>query len=183
MARRQRAPSFLSGLLKLVALVAVAGAAGAAIGAGLPQLSGDDAQRSAPASITTTGPAPPPSAQLELRVLAAILRPAGTPSGRRRQRARLVVRLRAQNRGRTSVGLNDPILRVGSVRVGLDPATGRSGSLATIAAGEARSFTLRYELSGDATPKATRDRRARLDVGAQSVAVRLTVGAAVQPSP
>jgi hypothetical protein len=113
--------------------------------------------------------------------LGAVLRPAGTPSGRRRQRARLVMRVRARNGGATPVTLGAPILRVGSVRIRLDRAGNPRGRrLGTLAAGEAKSVTLRYELSGNATPKVTRDRRARLVVGARSVPLRVRVGAPIR---
>jgi hypothetical protein len=214
MADRRRGRSFVRGLLKLLALVAVAGGAGAAIGMGLVALSDDEglsapstataqtapaptgaaavAARTAatlatspPVRVTTTTHGPPPApAAVRLHILGAVLRPSGTPSGRRRQRARLVMRVRARNGGEKPVTLGAPILRVGRVRIRLDRAADLPrGRLGTLAAGAARSVTLRYELSGDATPKVTRDRRARLDVGARSVALRVTVGAPLPSAP
>jgi len=141
-----------------------------------------------PTATTTSTPTPlttarRPPAQVQLRVLGAILHTAATPSGRRRQRARLIMRVRAQNSGENSVTLDDPILRVGSVRIRLDRAANPPETqLGTIAAGDTKSVTLRYELSGDATPKVTRDRRARLDIGGQSLSLRVRVGAPVRPS-
>ncbi|MBA3746626.1 MAG: hypothetical protein H0W96_03925 [Solirubrobacterales bacterium] len=190
MARGRRAQSFVRSLLELLALVAVAGGTGVLIGMALAQLSDDEP--TTPVATTTSTPTPTPTtparrppapAQVQLRVLGAILRPAGTPSGRRRQRARLIMRVRAQNSGENSVTLDDPILRVGSVRIRLDRAANPPETqLGTIAAGDTKSVTLRYELSGDATPKVTRDRRARLDIGGQSLSLRVRVGAPVRPS-
>jgi hypothetical protein len=133
---------------------------------------------------TTTTARPPASAAVQLKVLGAVLRPAGTPSGRRRQRARLIMRIRARNGGATAVTLGAPILRVGRVRIRLDRAgNAPDRPLGTLAAGEAKSVTLRYELSGDVTPKVTRDRRARLEVGGRSMTLRVQVGAPLRSAP
>jgi hypothetical protein len=139
---------------------------------------------SPPRTTTTTTPRPPASSAPGLRILGAVLRPSGTPSGRRRQRARLVMRVRARNGGPRAVTLDTPILRIGSVRTRPDGAANpRDAPFGTLAAGEAKSVTLRYELSGDATPKVTRDRRARLDVGTRSVALRVKVGGPIPSAP
>lgn len=211
MAGGQRGHAGVRGLLKLVALVGVAGGTGVGIGLGLAQLSDNELAVPAPGTatsaaarpaaaatvasrtttrqttspsgpVTSTTPAASPSAQVDVRILGAILRPAGQRSGRQRQRARLIMRVRARNGGAKAVTLDDPILRVGSVRIRLDAnANPPETRLGTLAADETKSVTLRYELAGDATPKVTRDRRARIDVGAQSVPLRVKVGAPLRP--
>ncbi len=113
-------------------------------------------------------------------MLGAVLRPAGTLSGRRRQRARLIMRVRVHNSGESRVTLGSPILRVGSVRIPLDPGNPPEARFGTLGAGEAESVTLRYELGGDSTPKVIRDRRARLDVAGQSLPLRVRVGPPVR---
>jgi len=212
MARGSRARSSLEGLLRLLAMVAVAGGVGVGLGMALTQLSDDDelsapapspgaaASTTTPGAGTTTVAAPttpaattattpprttptrPSSARVRLRVLGAILRPAGTASGRRSQRARLIMRVRAQNSGQDGATLGAPVLRVGSVRVKLDPvANSPQARFVELGAGEARSFTLRYELGGAATPKVTRDRRARLSIGTRSVPLRVRIGEPLRP--
>ena len=115
-------------------------------------------------------------------MLGAILRPAGTPSGRRRQRARLIMRLHARNAGKRPARLGRPTLRVGSVRIKLDRAANPPQvRFERLGAGDTESFTLRYELAGDATPKVIRDRRARLDVGTRSIPMRVRIGEPVRP--
>lgn len=129
----------------------------------------------APAARTTTTPgdAPSPFAQVRVSVLDARLFTDGTPSGRRDQRARVTVRLRAENAGGRSVILPPAILRVGSVRV---PAHADAGSrFDPLAAGASQTVTLRFPLAAAATPKVVRDRRARILIAGRSVALRVTL--------
>ena len=149
-----RAAFFLRSLLKLLAIVLIAGALGFALGTGLSTLS-EQSDPGAPAAGTETAtppattstatvasssPAPPtqttapqsaspsPLAQVRVSVLDARMFTDSTPSGRRRQSARVTVRLRAANAGAQRVKLRRPILRVGSVRIHAGPTAGPSGA-------------------------------------------------------
>jgi len=130
-----------------------------------------------PAAPTTTTPdaSASPLAEVSVSVLDARLFTDGTPSGRRDQRARLTVRLRAENAGGRRAILPPPILRVGSVRIPADAPAGTETPDEPLPAGTQRTMTLRFSLSGEATPKLVRDRRARLLIAGQSVAMRVKV--------
>jgi len=189
--RRDRSKTLLIGVTRGLALLVVAGGVGAALGIVLSNLSSDDqpapsfgsagttasgADTGATRTQTTTAPSRPGSEQVGVRVLGAVLRSAGEPSGVTPQDGELVMRVRIENRGSRSVTIEPPVLRIGSVRTPLDPET---LTLATIfgrlSAGATKAVTLRFQLTGEATPKATRDRRARIEVAGQSVALRIKV--------
>ena len=206
MARGERARIFLRGLANLAALVLVAGGIGVALGMGLAALSSDDqpavtdvggAETTAPgAPITTarqttapapaeTATAPPPPAPataapaavrgpVRASVLDARLFTDSTPSGREEQRARVTVRIRAENTGQQPATLDPPVLRVGSVRIPVDPAGAQFDALGP---GMNQTVTLRFALAGEATPKVVRDRRARILIAGQSLAMRVRVQA------
>lgn len=196
--RGERAKSFLRGLLKFVGLVAVAGAIGAALGIALLQLSGDgdpaalqagsDTASGAtvstatavalppppPATPATTKPSAPPNppAAVRVSVIDARLFTDETPSGAQAERARMTVRIQAENIGEQRVTLQPPTLRVGKVRIPADPAGGRFDPLAPTGS---QTVTLRFELAGEATPKVVRDRRARILIAGHSVAMRVKI--------
>ena len=133
----------------------------------------------APAAPTTTTPPPDESGlgQVRVSVLDARLFTDGTPSGRQDQRSSVTVRLRAENAGGRSLTLPRPVLRVGSVRVPADAAAGADVRGEPLPARAQRTVTLRFSLSGEATPKLVRDRRARLQIAGRSVAMRVKVRA------
>lgn len=129
------------------------------------------------ATATTTTPSAPTGrfAQVRVSVLDSRLFTDSTPSGREEQRSRVTVRIRAENRGFDRVTLDTPTLRVGSVRIPVD----RGGDGFTpLAPGTDMTVTLRFELTGEATPKVVRDRRARILVAGRSLPVRIRVQAA-----
>jgi hypothetical protein len=131
---------------------------------------------------TTAAPGSGPLADVDVRVLGAILRPAGTPSGRQRRRSRITMRVRAENRGARTIRLELPVLRVGSRRIHPDANVLTPESrFGTVAARAAKAVTLRFELVGDATDKATRDRRARIEIAGRSLPLRIKIGAPVAP--
>ena len=158
-----------------------------------------------PASTATTPPqaattaAPPPSTatvrtpattttpagalgQVRVRVLGAILRPAGTPDGRRRRRARLTMRVQAVSEADEAVTIGRPVVAIGKVRIGTDTAAQTADAqLGDIAAGATKASTLRFELANEATEKITIDRRARLNIAGRSLPFRVTVGSPVRP--
>lgn len=209
MPRAERLKIFLRGLAGLVVLVLVAGGVGVALGMGLAALSGDDtptttglrgaettatapvgetttqtaavapagtATAPPPPAATTTAPAPTP-APVSASVLDARLFTDATPSGRQEQRARVTVRIRAENTGEEPATVDAPVLRVGSVRIPVDPAGAQFDPLGP---GTNQTVTLRFELAGEATPKVVRDRRARILIAGQSLAMRVRVQAPAQ---
>ncbi len=123
---------------------------------------------------TTASPPPSPAPRVRISILDARLFTDATPSGRREQRARVTVRTRADNTGAQRARLDPPTLRVGSVRIRADPAGARFDALG---AGASQTVTLHFSLAGAATPKVVRDRRARLLIAGQSLALRVKVRA------
>ena len=111
-------------------------------------------------------------AQVRTSVLDARLFTDSTPSGRSEQRARVTVRVRAENGGLNPVTLDAPTLRVGSVRIPVDPD---GDAFAPLQPGADATVTLRFALAGEATPKVVRDRRARILVAGRSLPVRIKV--------
>ena len=130
----------------------------------------------APPATTTTAPRPEPE-PVSASVLDARLFTDATPSGRQEQRARVTVRVRAENAGDEPAALDPPVLRVGSVRIPADPA---GAQFAPLAPSTNQTVTLRFELAGEATPKVVRDRRARILIAGQSLAIRVQVQAPAQ---
>jgi hypothetical protein len=125
-----------------------------------------------PTTATTPVAPPNPIAQVRVKVLDARLFTDETASGRRQQRARVTARIRAENVGSTRIALTRPALRIGSVRVPTD-AGAPDARLDPLGAGAAQTVTLRFALAGEATPKIVRDRRARILIAGQSVAIRV----------
>ncbi len=125
---------------------------------------------------TTTTPSTPSGrfAQVRVSVLDSRLFTDSTPSGREEQRSRVTVRIRAENRGFDRVTLDAPTLRVGSVRIPVDPD---GDGFAPLGPGTDMTVTLRFALAGEATPKVVRDRRARILVAGRSLPVRVKVQA------
>lgn len=192
-----RDSNFARDLAKFATLVLVAGGIGLLLGMGLAQLSGDGgaaaigagtgpqaaattstatAVATSPATATATATpqsAPPdPLASVRVSVLDARLFTGETPSGDREQPARMTVRIRAENTGDERVTVEDPTLRVGNVRIPADAAGARFDPLP---AGAGQTVTLRFALAGEATPKVVRDRRARILIAGQSVAMRVKI--------
>jgi hypothetical protein len=159
----------LRGLAKLVAVVVVAAGVGIALGVAFAKLS-DDGDRD-------------PLGQVRVRVLDdAVLRLAGTPSGRQRQRARLTVRIRAANDGERRVALARPTLLVGDARLQTDPsADGPDTRLGSLEAGETAVVTLRFEVARTVTTQLTTQRRARILVADRTLPVSVEVGDPVDP--
>lgn len=122
-------------------------------------------------------------AEVRVRILGAILRPAGTPDGQARRRARLTMRVQAVNEADEAVTIGRPVVAVGKVRIGTDTAADTADAqLGELAAGTTKAATLRFELAGEATEKITIDRRARINIAGRSLPFRLIVGSPVKPS-
>ena len=110
-------------------------------------------------------------------VLDARLFTDATPSGAREQRARVTVRIRGENSGAAPVTLERPLLRVGNVRIETDADAGAlpGSQFAPLQPGLPQTVTLRFSLTGEATPKIVRDRRARVLIAGRSLAMRVKV--------
>jgi len=192
MPTRERTRFLLRGLAKVAAAIVVAGVAGVGLGVGIAELTGDDdsatsyeTSKQTPDRGSITLPAPPAATTTVTRasptpvraqVLGAALHPAATPSGKQRQRARLIVRLRAQNRGTQPVSVAHLVLLVGDARV----LSGPRSQIGELAAAEAKAVTVRFELAGAVTAKITADRRARIIVAGRSRPMRVRIGAPVR---
>ncbi len=190
------------GLAKFLVVIAIAGGAGVAIGAGLSELSGRDdaitpAGSSAPTSPTpaangpvaprssSTPAAPTSAARARVLVFDSVLHPAGTTAGQRRQRARLTVRVRVENRANADVTPARPSLLVGRTSTETDPgADGPGTQLGTIRPGQSASATLRFEVGGAVTTQLTTERRAVVRVAGRSHPISIKLGNPVDtPTP
>ncbi|MGI9097283.1 MAG: hypothetical protein ACR2H2_02105 [Solirubrobacteraceae bacterium] len=196
--------TLLGGLAKFVAVVAVAVLGGLAIGYALSELSGNgvsstsagsrpppttSSSSAATTSKKTTGTTPvaskkpaatlgqKPKHQVRVRVISAVLHPAGLASRQRRNRARLSVHVRVTNRGSRPFVASRPVLISGSTRVATDPKqdTART-NLGTLAPGATGNVTLRFEIAGSVTKRVQNQLRARLIIAGRNVTVPVEVG-------
>ena len=128
-----------------------------------------------PEARTTTEPSPPRST-LRVSVLDARLFREASSSGREERRARMTVRIRAENPGRQRQTLDPPSLRVGSLKVQADAAAGAAGTgMETLEAGAARNVTLQFSLAGEVAPMVLRSRRARIFIADRLIGMRVKV--------
>ncbi|HEX4364850.1 MAG TPA: hypothetical protein VHZ75_09905 [Solirubrobacteraceae bacterium] len=180
------------GIFKLVAVIVIAGGIGGGVGVGLSKLSGDSGGGAAPApaakqSATTSGgsssksPPPPPASEqaggVSVHVVDAVFHPAESPSGLRRHRARLTVRVQVTNRGTSVVTPERPSMFVGSAETKTDPnADGPGTSLGTLQPGKAVAVTLRFEIAGAVTTQLRSQLRARVVVAGRSRDTLVTIG-------
>jgi hypothetical protein len=174
MPRRRRAG-------KLLVLVLIAAVAGTGLGVGIAALSRESDGTGGPAASAREGQsaAEAPAASrghLRVRVLGAALHPAGTLSGQRRRRARVTVRVSAENRGGGAVTPDRPVLLVAGARIRTDStADSPRTHLSEVPAGETAAVTLRFETGGDVTTTLTRERRARLLLAGQALSVQVRI--------
>ena len=165
---------------KLGTLVLIAVVAGTGLGVGIAVLSRERDSTDPPGgqaaggneSTATSAAQPPaaPSDTLRVRVLGAILHPAGTESGQRRRRARITVRVRAENRGQTPVTPARPALLVAGQEVHTDASADSPRThLSDVPPGETAGVTLRFETAGDVTTTVMQDRRARMLIAGRTV--------------
>ena len=195
---------WLRGLLKLAGVVLVAGAGGMGLGIAISELTGDDAPPSVATQASTETTQPPaetaeatssvpaatattargsdqdPLEQVRVTVGSAVLHPAGTPSGRARNRARLGVRVTVVNGGTQRVVLPRPSLLAARQRVPTNAAADAPATrLGALAAGQTARVTLQFETAGAVTEQLTTQKQARVLVGARSSPVVITVGTPV----
>lgn len=178
---------FLRGLIKFVALVAVAGGLGLALGLGLLKLAddGDSAAAGTGTSTTatrtrTTTTASDPLDQVEVKIVTAVLHPAATPAGKRRDRARVGVRIQVKNSSNVRITPERPALLAAGVTVRTDPHVTTPGArLEPLAPGTSADVTVRFEVEGRVTRQLISQRRARIRVIGQTLPVVVKIGAAV----
>lgn len=181
--------AFLRGLLTLVLVVVVAAAAGAGAGYGLSQAFGTDASAAdeigatgasgatARAGSATNGSSSAKSQPTpRLTVLSATFKLATSPSGVARKRARVTVRLRARNPGKTSTTLGTAQIEALGDSLKADPkAKDQAGKLLDpISGGDTVTGELRFETAGDLTDTLNTTRSATLRVGKKTLALDLT---------
>jgi hypothetical protein len=108
---------------------------------------------------------------VRVQVVSAVLHPAITPSGRRRNRAGLAVHVRVTNRGsRRRVIILRPVLVSGGVRVLTDPHTDTAATKRrTLDPAATADVTLRFEIAGAVTTRVRRQRRVRVIVAGRNV--------------
>ena len=108
---------------------------------------------------------------LAVRVVDVVLHPASTASGQRRKRARLTVRVRVENRGTQDRHSRPTRVVRGGGENGDRPGRRRASStdLGTLAPGETKSVTLRFEVAGATTTRAD-DRSTRAHTRRRSIA-------------
>ena len=182
--RPRFAKMVLGGLAQLVLVAVIAGGIGAVVGFGLSRLSNDgDGVAPAvkpPSAQTQTQTAPASPGRVDVRVIDSVLHPASSASGQRRRRARLSVRIRAENRGQNAVTPARPTLIVGEARKQTDPsADSPRTSMGSLASGEIVNVTLRFEVAGDVTTQLAGTQRARIRVAGRSRTIAIKVGTPV----
>ena len=188
--------SLLLGWSKLLALIVVAGGTGMALGLALSSLSTKDdlpapavgsatsAARTPATAASTTTAAPATTTgdttgrRVKLKVVSAVLHPAATPSGRRRERARIGVRVQVENAGDRPLVPERPGLLAAGVAVRADPHI-PGARLPPLAAGESASVSLRFEVEGRVTRRVRSERRARLRAAGRTVPMTVRIGAPV----
>lgn len=181
---RRRAP--------LLGVVVAAIAAGTAIGVAGVSLTRDDG------ASTTGGPGAAPSGSsqrsgarvaptftdVSVRMVSAILHPAETARGRRRQRARLSVHAVVMNGRDSAVVLGRPQLLSGRTKLGVDMhADAPAGALLRrLPAGATADGVLRFETAGPVTRQLTSERRVALRIAGRTVRATVKLGTPAKPA-
>lgn len=177
---------------------------GVALGVGLSKLSGDDdvsgqiglastntTRGSQTGSATRTSTTAASGAddnedalkKVRVSVRSAVLNTASTPSGMRRNRARLSVRVKIQNRSRERVTLARPTLLAAGERLKTDPgADSPDTRVEELDASRSATVTLIFETAGDVTEELTTQKTARIVVAGRSRSVSIELGEAVEAS-
>ena len=170
------------GVVRLVTLVVLAIVVGIVAGIALATLSDEDAPRGSVQSVPAEAADGPDGAE----ALKAVLQPATTESGRRRQRARVEVTVSLRNlSGRPRPPTARPTLIVGDDRVRSDLAAAdvAGGLLKEVPALTSVTGVLRFETAGAATARLTALRRARLRIAGQTLPLKLALTAAPLATP
>lgn len=156
-------------------VVLAAGAVGVGLGVGLSALMSDDDPAPPGAAAPSTAA---PLTKLRVRILGAVLHPARTASGQQRRRARLAVRVRAENTAATRVTLARPAILAAGETVHSDPqADSPRTHLGTLGPGMTQAVTLRFEVAGKVTAQLVNERTGRLRIAGRTIGLNVKVGA------
>jgi hypothetical protein len=172
----RRKERLLRGLVRFVPALLAAAIAGGVLGFAISELTGSDGGPDGVNEAATTTDSPGSAPPIRARVVTAVLHPAATPSGKRRQRARLGVRINVENTGAERVSLEPPSLLAARQRI----PTGTK--LQPIAAGKSLDTTVRFETAGAVTRQLTTQKRARIHVGGRSWPLTVKVGSPAHSS-
>jgi len=136
------------------------------------------------ASPTLREPKPERTDGVRIQVLSADLLRAATPSGRRRNRARLTVHVRITNQGARVITNIDPVL-IARARVRPDPRTrNTTGSLLRpVPPGFTAGGTLRFETGGASTARLATTLRAQLRIAGATTSFRAKIMVRKRRSP
>jgi hypothetical protein len=177
----------LRGAAKMVAVVVIGAAVGLGVGRGIAEVAGDSGSAGSPPE-TAAQPKPaadakaPPSADpvISVNVTFAGLRPAATPEGRARDRARLRVGVRVRNRSDRRVTIDPPRIQVGddTVRVDKEAEDLAEDVFAPLSPGASAKGELRFETAGATTRRLMDRRRTTLRIAGRKIQVRYDVGSA-----
>lgn len=172
---------------KVVATVTIGAAVGLGAGRGIAEVAGDSASAGPPAREASARTKPPAGARAPRRTEPAIgvkvtfagLRPAATPKGRARDRARLRVGVRVRNRSDRRLTIDPPRIQIGedAVRVDLNAAEDLAGGvLKPLPPGSSAKGELRFEVAGEKTRKLMERRRTTMRIAGRKIRVRYDVG-------
>lgn len=130
-----------------------------------------------PSTTTTTRTPSKRAAGIRLQVFSAVVHPAGTPSGRRRSRARLSVHVRVTNRRTIALNALKPAVISGRLRIAGAPRVGSGRTLLVpIAIGARGQGRIRFETAGPVTRGMLSTHRVRIRVAGVAMTVPLTIG-------
>ncbi|MCW2996497.1 MAG: hypothetical protein JWN65_46 [Solirubrobacterales bacterium] len=183
---RPELPARLLGFAKFVTVVVLGLAVGLGGGYGLGQLGGGDPSGADDTSATaltstsggtgaTTTAALAAARTLQVTVRSVRYRPASTAGGRKRNRARLAVRLSVRNTAEGASTLGSAFIAFAKDRVKRDAnATGPAAALAQpIPAGTTVQGELRFETAGATTDRLKRRKTAKLRINGQTLVLSI----------
>ena len=158
---------------KLFGVALLAGAAAGGIGIGAASLTRQSTTATAPAA----GP-PDPATSVDVEVVAAVLHPAASPSGKLRRRARQSVELRVTNRATSAITLERPTLKAGGrvARADLNARAEAHGLLGPLVSGARVRGVLRFETAGALSDSLKGAKRATLRYAGRELSLRVKVG-------
>ena len=158
---------------KLFGLALLAAAAAGGIGTGAASLTRESTTATAPAA-----GAPDPATSVDIEVVAAVLHPAASASGKLRKRARQSVELRVTNRATSAVTLERPSLQSDgrTARADLNARDEARGLLGPIAGGASIRGVLRFETAGALSDSLKDAKRATLRYAGRELSLRVKVG-------
>lgn len=164
----------LRGAAKMVAVVVIGAAVGLGAGRGIAEVAGDSGSAGSPPETAAQDPV------ISVNVTFAALRPAATPLGRARDRARLRVGVRVRNRSDRRVTIDPPRIQVGEDTVRVDKAAEDLAEdvFEPLSPGASAKGELRFETAGATTRRLMDRNRTTLRIAGRKIQVRYDVGSA-----